>query len=564
MADPMNSTLHCARRTYKENEPDKGKPKRKTRVLENTIGLVNRVIRLKSSSYSSDRLICVVFESDPSGHLTKEGVRMTDGNRWSLVERLLMEPRETEWLEWKLNNSNPEEIGSYISALSNSCVLHGARHGYVVWGVDDQTRQPVGTSFDFRKQRKQGQDLEHWLATQLLPRVAFTFDRFEHDGMFFVVLEIHPAMSSPTAFKGCQYIRVGSHTKELLGHPEYARRLWRAFDELPFEQAVALEQLRIENVLDLLDYPAYYSLSRTPLPENRSQIIEAMQDAGYLAYDAAFGWAITNLGGLLFGRNFGRFQSLSRKALRVITYRGSTRVSTIREQISQQGYASGFHNLIAYIMQQLPESEVISAGIRSVNSIPVSAIRELVANALIHQDFSIPGTGPMVEIFDDRIEITNPGKPLIPQERFVDHPPQSRNERLAQATRLLGISEERGSGWDKVAFEVEFSQLPAPLVEVTDSATRVVLFSARPLVKMDKDDRNRAVYLHACLSWVNRQSMTNSTVRQRFGLAENQAQMASRFIRDATAAGLIAPYDPNVGPKAMRYVPFWASSKIEA
>ena len=66
--------------------------------------------------------------------------------------------------------------------------------------------------------------------------------------------------------------------------------------------------------------------------------------------------------------------------------------------------------MVGYINGLLPTNEVIGQALRrTVPMFPELAVRELVANALIHQDFSVTGAGPMVEIFADRIEITNPG-----------------------------------------------------------------------------------------------------------------------------------------------------------
>ena len=79
---------------------------------------------------------------------------------------------------------------------------------------------------------------------------------------------------------------------------------------------------------------------------------------------------------------------------------------------------------------------------KDVKMFPELAIRELVANALIHQDFTERGAGPMIEIFDDRVEVINPGKPIMSTMRFVDHNPQSRNEKLAHFMRRLNICEE--------------------------------------------------------------------------------------------------------------------------
>jgi predicted HTH transcriptional regulator len=189
---------------------------------------------------------------------------------------------------------------------------------------------------------------------------------------------------------------------------------------------------------------------------------------------------------------------------------------------------------------------------------PELAVRELVANALIHQNFFVTGAGPMVEIFDDRIEITNPGEPLVDTQRFVDTPPKSRNETLASLMRRFRICEERGSGIDKVIFQVELFQLPAPLFEVPPGFTRMVLFSHRPLTEMDRSDRVRACYLHACLRYVTRDFLTNSSLRERFGVEERNKATVSRYIREAVEAGAIEPFDEGAARKLMKYVPFWA------
>ncbi len=189
---------------------------------------------------------------------------------------------------------------------------------------------------------------------------------------------------------------------------------------------------------------------------------------------------------------------------------------------------------------------------------PELAVRELVANALIHQDFQQTGTGPMIEVFSNRMEITNPGVPLVKTDRFLDSPPKSRNERLASFMRRIGVCEERGSGVDKIVFQTEYYQLPAPMFEETDEHTRCVLFSHRKFRDMDKQDRIRATYLHACLRYVQRDYMTNSTLRKRFGIEEKNASMASRIIKDAFEAGRIRQYDESASRKYMKYVPWWA------
>ncbi|GBE30885.1 hypothetical protein BMS3Bbin04_01923 [bacterium BMS3Bbin04] len=163
----------------------------------------------------------------------------------------------------------------------------------------------------------------------------------------------------------------------------------------------------------------------------------------------------------------------------------------------------------------------------------------------------------MVEVFSDRIEINNPGAPLVDTDRFLDSPPKSRNEVMASLMRRIGICEERGSGIDKVVSEVEAHQLPAPKFEAVGEATRVFLYSEQPLNKMTKQDRVRAVYLHACLRYVQNDFMTNTTLRDRFGIEEHNRSKASRLIKEALGENAIRPHDPTAAPRMMRYLPNW-------
>lgn len=477
----------------------------------------------------------------------------------ALIDRLVQLTSEKSWVEFKVGNEDPEAIGEYISALANSAALEGKPRGYVIWGVEDETHVLIGTSFDPASKKVSGEELQHFLTRFLSPQLYFNFTRLDHRDVAIVVLEVEAASHRPVQFKGTEYVRIGSYKKRLKDYPDHERRLWRLFDQVAYESSAAADGLQVEQVVTLVDYPAYFRLVGAPLPENRSLIIETLEQHGLVQYDVATEWTITNMGALLFAEDLRRFDALARKAPRVIVYKGTSRVTTVREQVGQRGYAAGFEGLVGYVTDLLPENEVIGKALRTSEAwYPDLAVRELVANALVHQDLTIPGAGPMIEIFDDRLEITNPGVPLVQPDRFIDGPPQSRNERLARTMRQLGICEERGSGWDKVTFEIEYHQLPPPLVEVTDLHTRVVLFAPRRLSSMERDDRIRAVYQHSCLKYVNREPMTNSSVRQRFGISDRNSAQASRLIREALDVGLIVPYDPAAGPRAIRYIPVWA------
>ncbi len=476
-----------------------------------------------------------------------------------LVTELRKLPTETGWVEFKENNDNPEEIGEYLSALSNMAALNGKANGYLVFGINDDTHDVVGTTFKPAKAKKGNEDLENWLVRLLNPHLHFKFFELMYEGQPVVVLEIPRAPGRPVQFQGTEFVRVGSYRQKLKDHPQIAKELWRIFDTTPFEDLIALEHVDAGTVLSLLDYPSYFELLIQPLPSDRDKILDCLKEDRMIALDPAGGWQITNLGAILFAKNLDSFRGLSRKAFRVIVYEGKGRLKTIREQVGRKGYASGFEELIDVINAILPRNEVIGKALRrEVPMYPEPAIRELIPNALIHQDFFISGAGPMVEIFTDRMEITNPGIPLVKPERFLDNPPRSRNEALASFMRRIGICEERGSGVDKVVFQTEFYQLPAPIFETVEDSTRAVLFAHKDFREMGRVDRSRACYLHACLRYVGRDPMTNSSLRERFGIAEQNSAMVSRIIREAMEDGMVKPYDPDQGKKYAKYIPGWA------
>lgn len=478
----------------------------------------------------------------------------------SLLRELLHLQNETEWVEFKHNNDDPIIIGEYISALSNSAALYGKKMAYIVWGVHNTDHAILGTTFKPSTARHHQQELESWLLQKIAPKINFRFYEFlSAEGNPVVILEIQAATNTPVQFDGTEYIRIGSYKKKLREFPEKERELWRVFDRVPFEQQAALERVSVEDVLKLLDYPAYFDLVELPLPEGREGILKALQaDQIINPSDAGF-WTITNLGAILFAKQLPSFKHLARKAVRLVLYKGNDRYETIRELDGKKGYAIGFEGLIDTLKTLLPANEEIGKVMRKeVPMYPELALRELVANAIIHQDFNLTGTGPMIEVFAHRIEITNPGTPLVSTDRFLDSPPRSRNEGLASLMRRIGFCEERGSGVDKVVVQTEIFQLPAPLFEAFNEHTRCVLFAYRDFKDMDREEKIRACYLHAVLKYLNRQPMNNATLRERFGIDVKNSAMISRIIKQALEAKVIRPYDDAAGTKAMRYVPSWA------
>lgn len=188
---------------------------------------------------------------------------------------------------------------------------------------------------------------------------------------------------------------------------------------------------------------------------------------------------------------------------------------------------------------------------------PELAVREIIANALIHQDFHVSGTGVTIEIFSNRIVITNPGRSLVNIDRMIDTPPRSRNEDLASFLRRVGVCEERGSGFDKIVSELESHHLPPPEITEYDEHFAVALLTRRSFNDLTRQERLNGCYLHACLQFVNQSALTNTSLRERFEIETKNSSLVSRLIKEAVQEKLIKAVDPNTAPRYMRYIPFW-------
>ena len=479
----------------------------------------------------------------------------------TLKELISLYKKECEWIEFKVDNEKPEMIGEYISALSNSATLYDIQKAYLIYGIEDETLDLIGTKFKPKITKKGNEELENWLYRLLEPNVDFSIYEFECQGKSISIFEIDCATHSPISFQGKEYIRVGSYKKSLKDYPQKERKLWQSFSSFCFEDEITKLKVDVETILSLLDYKTFFKLLKLPLNEENSThkyIISKLIEYELVVSKEAY-LSITNLGALLFANNLGHFKNLQRKKIRVIKYKGNSKLYTEFEQDGIKGYAVGFQGLVQYIMKIIPRNEVIQNALREeVSLYPEIAIRELIANALIHQDLSINGTNPMVEIYDNRIEITNNGKPLIDVLRLIDYQPKSRNEKLANLMRLMGICEERGSGIDKVIASIELYQLPAPKFIAEEDYFKVVMFAPLPFEDMDRQDRIRATYQHTCLKFMNQEYMTNSTLRERFGIGSKQHSKASKIISDTLEKKLIKPADPdNKSTKHIKYVPFF-------
>ena len=484
---------------------------------------------------------------------------MNEARDLALIEELCALPDETPWLEFKHNNSDPEMIGKRCSALSNSARIEGRDYAFMVWGIADDGHEVVGTNFRPDAEKVGGQVLQLWLANKLQPSPAFSFRVVEHPAGRVVLLEVPAAPGAPVCFQGIPYIRIGSATPKLTDYPERYQQLIDCLRPYRWEHGVARQYANGDEVLDLLDYSQYFRLTNQPLPDNRAGIFDKLEADRLIVRDVGERWNITNLGAILFASRLGEFESgLSRKGVRFVAYAGKNRAATVTHRLDgQRGYAVGFEGLLGYINGLLPKNEHIGQALREAHPLfPELAIRELIANALIHQDLTVTGAGPQIELFEDRIEISNPGTPLVKPERMVDLPPRSRNEALASLMRRMNMCEEQGSGLDKVLEALELFQLPPLLLRAEKNSMQAVLYAPRSFADMTPEERMRACYFHAVLKYLSGDKMKHASVCARLGIALKNAAQATAVINKTLEAGLIRVADPD-HPRA-GYVPHWA------
>lgn len=316
-----------------------------------------------------------------------------------------------------------------------------------------------------------------------------------------------------------------------------------------------------EGTLVALDYAGVYELLNKPIPKDNDFVLNQLVSERLIEEIDGSGYYITNLGALAAANNLHDFEGLSRRSIRLIRYEGVNKERTRAEYPGSKGYAIGFSGLIQFIKALLPSSEIIRNALRAETSIyPEIALRELIANSLIHQDFAVRGSGPMIEIFDDRVEISNPGR-LLPTkklDRLIGTTPESRNEILASTFRRYNICEERGSGFEKAVAAVELYGLPPLKFVESESSFRVVMYTPRKFAAMTPEERIEAAYQHSIIRYYSSSALTNTSLRERFKMNEKQRPQVSLVIKEALKSGKIKPKDPNnESTKFAEYIPYW-------
>jgi ATP-dependent DNA helicase RecG len=480
-----------------------------------------------------------------------------ENRAYALLSKSLSQiPQELNELDWKSDiSNNKEKIAKHLSAFSNT---DGG--GFLVFGIDDEGR--IMEQFEKPKIDEVVRKIGNIGYNSLSVSITVEHCILDFSGVSLLVVFIPESEYKPVHLRGVNiyesYKRSAGQTV-LMSQSEVKSLLAYSLS-ISFEEQIAMSDVNEIAFFSCLRYEDYYKLLEKKMPENLGNILRDFESESFIKKGINDTYKITNLAGVLFAKRMTDFRPISRKSVRVIVYNGPNKLEAMKEMEGKKGYASGFSGLISYIMDQFSINEVIVNSLRTVVKMyPEVAVREFVANALVHQDFAITGTGVMIEIYSDRVEITNPGCPLIDTNLFIGANPKSRNETLASMMRRFGICEERGSGVIRAVSALEAYQLPAPKFVRGDDYTKVIMFAPKKWENMDKEDKIRACYQHTCLEYITNKKTTNNSIRLRFNLNDKSYTIASRIIADTIDAGLIKPFDlSNTSRKYTAYVPYWA------
>ena len=474
-----------------------------------------------------------------------------------LLTKSLNPPKhEINELDWKAALSpDKKRLAEHLSAFSNY-----AGGGFLVYGISSDGN---ASSLDDKKVQEILTHLSNIGRNGVEPVIALDHAVEDYGGAKLLFVFIRESNVKPVHVRGNvkdTFIRSLGTTRRASTNELGALML--------NSKTLKWESLRASQFMTELELPAHLDTKSIFRLLGRSdfttaqELLSWLEKEKFIEIEPSGGGYLTNLGVISAAKKLSDFEDLGRKAARVITYKGFNKIEGKDEIIGQKGYAVGFEGLIEFISKQLPKSEVIEKALRTQKSVyPTIALREIIANALIHQDFTITGTGPLIEIFDDRIEITNPGT-LLPSkqaDRLIGTQPESRNQELGRAFMRYGICEERGSGLVRAGIECELYGLPPIGFEPGANYFKVTLYSPRTFAQMTMQERLQACYQHATLKHCGKDVMTNKSLRERLKMPEKQRSMVSLLIQEARDKGLIKLADPeSKSMKYAEYVPYWA------
>lgn len=365
-----------------------------------------------------------------------------------------------------------DQIGEYISAMSNGATISNKPFGYLIWGVVDNTHEVKGTNFYFTGAKQGNQDLELWIRNLLHPKINFEIFEFSYNQKQIVLLRIPAAKGEPTHFKKKPYIRIGSNKTDLRNFPEYIRLIYNSLIDW---SANTIDEAGIDD----LDAEAIM-VAREKFKEKSSRAsyfdeIESWDNVTFLdKAKITINGKITNTAILLLGKEESSHYILP--SLAEITWKLET------EEKAYEHFGSPLLLNTSRVLQNIrnikykffPNNELLST---TVNKYDTRTILEALHNCIAHQDYAMNSRMIVAEKVDKLI-FTNAGSFFEGNpEDYTEGdktPDKYRNPWLAQAMVNLGMIDRLGYGIHTMYLSQKNRFFPLPDYEMSEQQ-RVVL-----------------------------------------------------------------------------------------
>lgn len=393
---------------------------------------------------------------------------------------------ETEWLEFKENLDNEQQIGEYISALSNAAAIWDREYAYLIWGINDKTKEIVGTKFNHRKNiTKSNEVLEHYLARNLSPSISFRFIEVNHENKKAVILEIPKAVKIPTAFKSERYIRIDSSKANVKKFPEREVDL---FDSLKDEETITSKTTHYQKLTFHKLFVFYAARGIILNVDTFEENLDLRNKEG--KYNI--------LAQLLADDNH--------IPIRISTFNGASKSDRMTgiEEFGHTCLLYAFDDILRYgnIINKIQSSDDGTIPRVDTPYFDHSIFNEALINAFIHNRW-LDEDAPQIHVFNNRIEIISHGG--LPKNQTIDNffrgVSKPRNKSLAEIFMQLHISEKTGRGvprivhaYGKDVFEFGAGYLsvtiPFNIIESNKTLNSVPVTISKRGIKLSDNQKN--------------------------------------------------------------------------
>jgi ATP-dependent DNA helicase RecG len=425
---------------------------------------------------------------------------------------------ESETLEFKRSTGERKEAAMSICAMLNH------KGGRVVFGIERDGRV-VGQDVS----DKSVEDVTNELREIDPPSFPIVQRIDVLDGRQLIVVETSAGTAKPYAYKGISYRRVGN-TNQALSRDEYNKILFeRLHSEQRWENQIAegwdVADLDYSEVTRTLDEAVRRGRAEDPGTRDPKEVLRGF---GLLKNDKLLRAAV-----ILFGKRRKIEPEMPQCLLRVARFKGTTKT----EFIDNRQFFGNIFELLSkaerFMRDNLPVAGRIQPTLFERVDDPIYppvALREALANAFCHRDYSIGGGSVSVGIYDDRLEITSSGElhfGLTPEALFSPHESLPWNPLIARVLFRRGLIESWGRGTLKMAELTTLAGLPAPRIEQNAGCVNVIFAPSKyvPPLRVPKDLTQRQQEILGVLNEYGSLTLAEIIAKLKPGISQRQLRV---------------------------------------